>query len=69
MLDMATAVSTRTKIRMVHPQWDDDQVNEEIDAIAAGGAVLVDDLGPAPLDLTPTEEPVALAEPDVAPAV
>lgn len=33
MLDAAGAVSQRTKISMVHPQWDDDQIDEEIDAI------------------------------------
>lgn len=50
MLDAATAASTRTKVEMAHPQWDKDQVQDEIDAIEsaqrmAQGAGL-DDLGP-----------------------
>ncbi|GIJ10740.1 phage portal protein [Micromonospora andamanensis] len=33
LLDAATAVSVETKVRMVHPDWDDDQVREEVDKI------------------------------------
>lgn len=33
MLDSAKAISMRTKIQMVHPQWDDKQIDEEIELI------------------------------------
>lgn len=42
MLDAARAVSQRTKIQMVHPQWDADQVDEEIELIEGDKSVEVD---------------------------
>ncbi|PRX91976.1 phage portal protein [Allonocardiopsis opalescens] len=33
LLDQARAVSTRTKVTMLHPQWDEEQVTEEVDLI------------------------------------
>lgn len=42
MLDAAKAVSMRTKIQMVHPQWDKDQVDEEIELIEGDSAVEVE---------------------------
>src|SRR5690606_21731691 len=42
MLDAAKAVSLRTKIQMVHPQWDRDQVEEEMEAIEGDTSVPVD---------------------------
>lgn len=42
MLDAAKALSQRTKIQMVHPQWDKDQVQEEIDLIEGEGTVEVE---------------------------
>lgn len=42
MLDSAKAISTRTKIQMVHPQWDKDQVEEEIDLIEGNEEVEVE---------------------------
>lgn len=42
MLDAAKAASQRTKIQMVHPQWNKDQVQEEIELIEGDGAVEVE---------------------------
>lgn len=42
MLDAARALSQRTKVQMVHPQWDDDQVDEEVDLINSDEATEVD---------------------------
>lgn len=42
MLDAAKALSQRTKIQMVHPQWDKDQVQEEIDLIEGDNEVEVE---------------------------
>lgn len=42
MLDSAKAVSMRTKIQMVHPQWDNDQIDEEIELIEADASVPVE---------------------------
>ena len=35
LLDAAGAISTRTKVTMLHPEWSSDQIDEEVDAIAA----------------------------------
>lgn len=63
MLDAAKAVSLRTKVQMVHPQWDKDQVEEEMELIEGDGAVEVDadddaDLG----DELPGDGPEAPAD-------
>lgn len=42
MLDSAKAVSMRTKIQMVHPQWDNDQIDEEIELIEGDAEVPVE---------------------------
>lgn len=42
MLDAAKAVSLRTKVQMVHPQWDKDQVEEEMDLIEGESSVPVE---------------------------
>ncbi|QJD53951.1 portal protein [Streptomyces phage Galactica] len=42
MLDAAKAVSLRTKVQMVHPQWDKEQVQEEMDQIEGDDEVEVD---------------------------
>lgn len=42
MLDAAKAISLRTKIQMVHPQWDGDQVEEEMELISGEGEVEVE---------------------------
>lgn len=64
MLDAARAISTRTKIQMVHPQWDKDQVQEEIDLIEGESAVPVEadpnaDQGDNPLDVSTSDENLA----------
>jgi hypothetical protein len=58
MLDAAKAISLRTKIQMVHPQWDKDQVQEEMDLIEGESSVPVEaddnaDLGDSEL---PTDD-------------
>ena len=35
LLETARAASTKTKVQMLHPDWDDDQVTEEVKAIMA----------------------------------
>lgn len=42
MLDSAKAVSMRTKVQMVHPQWDKGQIDEEIELIEAEAGVPVE---------------------------
>lgn len=42
MLDAAKAVSLRTKVQMVHPQWDRDQVEEEMEEIEESSSVPVE---------------------------
>lgn len=37
LLDAAKAVSTRTKVEMLHPDWDDDRVAEEVKLIDGAG--------------------------------
>lgn len=80
MLDSAAAISTRTKIRMVHPQWTDEQVDEEIEAIQEGSTTEVTDPGETEDDLAPadafgalpvdeTSAPPAVSSPDEAGAV
>jgi hypothetical protein len=64
MLDAAKAISLRTKIQMVHPQWDKDQVEEEIELIEGDGAVEVEadddaDLGD---ELPPGDGPAGATE-------
>lgn len=63
LLDAAGAVSKRTKIELVHPQWDTDRIDEELDAIGseADQAAEVNDLG----DMDEGEQ---LDEPGPAPA-
>jgi A118 family predicted phage portal protein len=36
LLSDAAAISTETKVRMFHPEWDDDQVMAEVDSITGG---------------------------------
>lgn len=43
LLDAAGAVSTKTKVEMLHPDWDGDQVTEEVELIDTGSA-------PPPMD-------------------
>ena len=38
-LEAAKAASTKTKVRMLHPDWEDDAVDEEVEAIDAAGAL------------------------------
>lgn len=65
-LDAAKALSQRTKVQMVHPQWSKDQVQEEIDLIEGSETTEVDvDLDedlpppPPPPPLTPEAAGVA----------
>lgn len=75
MLDAAKAASQRTKVQMVHPQWDKDQVQEEIDLIEGEASVPVEadpnadafDEAPPESDVMPGDTPPA--EPAAAPAV
>lgn len=42
LLAAAEAVSTETKVRMVHPDWDDEQVREEVDRIKGDAPPVVE---------------------------
>lgn len=50
LLDAAKAVSLRTKIEMLHPDWDADQVDDEIAAIDGEGPTVEDPADPNALD-------------------
>lgn len=43
LLNQAAAASTRVKVQMVHPDWDDPQVDEEVDRIQAEQGMAVPD--------------------------
>lgn len=47
-LSQAMAVSTDVKVRMLHPDWDEEQIEAEIAAIKAEQGLAVPDLGPFP---------------------
>jgi A118 family predicted phage portal protein len=60
MLDAAKAVSLRTKVQMVHPQWDKEQVEAEMDEIEGDNEIEVEaddnaDQGDDPLPGAPEE--------------
>lgn len=61
-LESAKAASTRTKVRMMHPDWDDEQVTEEVDLITAEHAItLADPTTTVPPGAeTPTLDPAAI---------
>lgn len=59
LLDAARAISQRTKIEMLHPDWDLDQVDVEIEEIEAGGATPPED----PADPNAVDEPLDDAQP------
>lgn len=44
-LNRAAAASVETKVRMVHPDWDDTQVAEEVERIKGDSGALVEDPG------------------------
>jgi hypothetical protein len=71
LLMQAEAASTETKVRIVHPDWDDEQVMDEVDKIVNDRApVAVDFPGETPVvgDPAPTEEaPAPEAEADAPP--
>jgi hypothetical protein len=56
LLHAAEAVSVETKVRMVHPEWDDDQVREEVDRIRGDQ--------PAPIEVGGALGALAGNEPD-----
>lgn len=48
MLTNANAISTDEKVRAVHPEWDEDKIAEEVEAIDAGAAPTIDPNAPDP---------------------
>lgn len=50
LLDAARAISQRTKVEMLHPDWDADQVEVEVAEIDAGGVVVEDPADPNAID-------------------
>lgn len=58
LLDAAGAVSTRTKVTMLHPEWDDDQVSEEIAEIAGEAPPAPDTIDPADPGAPPADSQV-----------
>ena len=58
-LNRAVAVSADTKVRMLHPDWDEEAIAAEVEAVRAESGALVPDVGPLPFDEEPEdEEPV-----------
>lgn len=59
-LDAAAAISTREKVRMVHPDWDDDKIDDEVALIKDDAPAPPDPADPnaLPTDPQPVEEPV-----------
>ena len=51
----AVAVSTDTKVRMLHPDWDEEQIAAEVALIQAETGAAVPDIGPLPFAPTTTE--------------
>jgi hypothetical protein len=47
-LNRAVAVSTDTKVRMLHNDWDEEQIAKEVAAVVAESGALVPDVGPLP---------------------
>jgi Phage portal protein, SPP1 Gp6-like len=76
LLDAAGAVSLRTKIEMLHPEWDADQVEAEIADIGGDAPVIedpadpnaIDDPDEAEADPQPVGNPVDEGAPDGLPA-
>ncbi|MGP6175426.1 phage portal protein [Corynebacterium sp. A21] len=59
-LDAATAISTDTKVRMLHPEWESTKQDAEIDRILKEKGVDFDPFGIPDVDpLAPTVDPVA----------
>lgn len=67
MLDGARAVSTRTKVEMLHPDWSPEQVLEEVAAILAVSGPAPPDSA-APDDQQEQEQPPSPTRPSRAPA-
>ena len=49
-LKTAQAASTETLVRMVHPDWDKTQIDDEVTRILTENAMTVPDIGPLPGD-------------------
>ena len=47
LLEQAQAASTEIKVRMLHPDWEDDEVQEEVDRIKEGQQAMLPDLDSA----------------------
>jgi hypothetical protein len=47
-LNRALAVSADTKVRMLHPDWDEEQIEKEVELVRAESGAMVPDLGPLP---------------------
>ncbi len=48
LLNRAAAASTKTKVQLLHPDWDDAKVEEEVQAIRDEQGMSVPDIGPLP---------------------
>lgn len=55
-LNRAAAVSTDTKVRMLHPDWDEDAIDKEVALVLAEQGSAVPDIGPLPEYETAGEE-------------
>ena len=49
-LTTAKAISTKEKVKMLHSDWSEEEIEEEADAILAESGMAVPDLGPLPTD-------------------
>lgn len=66
-LDQASAASVETLVRMVHPDWDDEQVTTEVEAIKEQTPAVPDPttFGAGGFGLTPPAQPAAPVAPPV----
>lgn len=49
------AASTRTRVKYLHPDWTEEEVDEEVELVKAETGMNVPDIGPLPSDNTPPE--------------
>ena len=53
MWESARAASTRTKVEMLHPEWDDQRLDDEVAAILDETGLPVSIVGPSESDFAP----------------
>jgi A118 family predicted phage portal protein len=57
-LNRAVAVSTKTKVKMIHPDWDEEAIAAEVALVQAESGAMVPDIGPLAEPATIEPEPI-----------